>query len=264
MQYLAGMKEQSFTLILKEELQKRKSKNPGYSLRAFAKSLGLSSSFVSKVLNAKKNVSRETALTIASRLNIDEEVMQIVFSDAPNFKLKQMEFDTVAVDEFHFISDWHHFAILESVTLADFQVESRKKQIKWFAERLSITEDRAGSAVERLERLKLLSTDENGNILGIEKNNTAISSQVPTSANREHERQILEKAIEALERTPFEHRSQSSMMMAIPASRVDEAKEKIKTFRREMSTFLQRKGKRDSIYQLSISFFPLTKIESKK
>lgn len=257
------MKEHSFSLLLKEELQKRQSKNPGYSLRAFAKTLGLSSSFISKVLNAKKNVSHETALTIASRLNFDEEIVQNIFASAPNFKLKQMEFDTVAVDEFHFISDWHHFAILEAVTLSDFQVENRKKQIKWFAERLSITEDRASSGVERLERLNLLKTDADGNILGIEKNTTAISSQVPSSANREHERQILEKAVDALEKTPVEHRSQSSMMMAIPASRVDEAKEKIKAFRREMSTFLQRKGKRDSIYQLSISFFPLTKIESK-
>ena len=245
------------------EIKKRKSKNPGYSLRAFAKSLGLSSSFVSKVLNAKKNVSHETALIIASRLNLDEDVVQIYFTDAANLKMKEMEFDNVAVDEFHYISDWHHFAILEAVTLSDFKNEPKKNQVQWLADRLSLTEERTSLAVERLARLKLLELDAKGNILGTAKNNTTVAAGVPTAANREHERQLLEKAITALDEIPFEYRNQSSMTMAIPASRFNEAVDKIKTFRREMSTFLQRKGKRDSVYQLSVSFFPLTKVNEK-
>lgn len=247
----------SFSVFLKQELQRRKNKNAGYSLRAFAKSLGLSSSFVSKVLNAKKNVSQETMMAIASRLSVDEDSLHDYLSQLPNFKLKNMEFETVAVDQFQYISDWHHFAILEAVSLTDFKADM-KDQSKWFAERLSISEERASSAVQRLVRLGLLTTNDKGQVLGIQKNHTTIGG-VPSSANREHERQLLQKAIEALEEVPVVDRSNSSMTMAIPMSRVKEAREKIIAFQREMSTFLQRKGKRDSVYQLSIAFFPLTK-----
>lgn len=251
----------SFSVFLKEELQRRKNKNAGYSLRAFAKSLGLSSSFVSKVLNAKKNVSQETMMAIAARLEVEEDALHSFLSQLPNFKLKNMEFETVAVDQFQYISDWHHFAILEAVSLTDFKSDI-KDQAKWFSERLSITEERASTAIQRLVRLGFLEVDANGKVLGITKNHTTIGG-VPSSANREHERQLLQKAIESLESVPVTDRSNSSMTMAIPASRVKEAREKIIAFQREMSTFLQRKGKRDSVYQLSIAFFPLTKILNK-
>lgn len=252
----------SFSVFLQEELQRRKNKNAGYSLRAFAKTLGLSSSFVSKILNAKKNVSQETMMSIAARLEVDEDAVQDFLAQLPSFKLKDMEFETVAVDQFQYISDWHHFAILEAVTLTEFSPEI-KNQAKWFAERLSISEDRAASAIQRLVRLGLLEVNSSGKILGIEKSRTTIGAGVPTSANREHERQLLQKAIVALEEIPISERSNTSMTMAIPASRVKEAKEKIKIFQREMSTFLQRKGKRDAVYQMSIAFFPLTKITKK-
>lgn len=248
----------SFSIFLKEELLKRQSKNTSYSLRAFSKSLGLSSSFVSKVLNGKKNISPKTMMTIASRIEVDEEVIETLLSHHPKYKAEASVFESVAIDQFQYISDWHHFAILEAVTLYDFESNP-----KWFANRLGITEDRAALALQRLIRLGMLKTNSEGEITGLVKNHTTIGVTAPSSANTEHERQLLHKAIEALDEFSTTERSQSSMTMAIPASRFLEAKEKIKTFQREMTTFLQRKGKRDSVYQLSVSFFPLTKTNNK-
>lgn len=249
---------QPFSIFLKEELLKRQIKNTNYSLRAFSKSLGLSSSFISKVLNGKKNISPKTMITIASRIDADEEVIEGLLLNHPGYKMQESAYKNLAIDEFQCISDWHHFAILEAVTLNDFE-----PQAKWFANRLGITEERAALAIQRLTRLGMLKTNAASEIIGIVQNYTTIGVATPSSANTEHERQLLQKAIEALDQFSTTERSQTSMTMAIPVSRFIEAKDKIKKFQREMTTFLQRKGKRDSVYQLSVSFFPLTKSNNK-
>ena len=240
----------TFSNLLKEELIKRQSRNKGYSLRAFSKMLGLSSSFVSKVLSGKKNLSEQTMLSVASRLNLDESIIEdIVHTSSKGFAA----IENIEIDCFQYISDWHHYAILECVTLHDFESSP-----EWFSHRLGITVERASSAIERLVRLNLLSLDDKGQIIPRVRNNTTISSQVPSFAHTEHERQLLNKALDALDEVPKNLRSQTSMTMAIPESRIDEARQKIIEFQREMMKLLQRRGKRDSVYHLSISFFPLT------
>jgi hypothetical protein len=48
--------------------------------------------------------------------------------------------------------------------------------------------------------------------------------------------------------------------MAIDPRDLPEAKERIKKFRRELMTYLQRKGTRfDEVYQLAISLYPISK-----
>jgi len=246
----------TFSSLLKEELIKRQSRNKGYSLRAFSKMLGLSSSFVSKVLSGKKNLSEQTMLSVASRLNLDESVIEDIVQTSPK---GHTTIENIEIDQFQYISDWHHYAILECVTLQDFESTP-----EWFSRRLGITVERASSAIDRLVRLNLLSLDDKGDIIPRVKNNTTISSQVPAFAHTEHERQLLNKALNALDDVPKNLRSQTSITMAIPESRIDEARQKIIEFQREMMKLLQRRGKRDSVYHLSISFFPLTYNITKK
>ena len=243
----------SFTVLLKEELNRRQRKNPGYSMRAFSKSLKLSSSFVSKVLNGQKNISPKKMLSLASMLNADQDAVEEMITRSPSYKVDNIKFAALAVDQFEYIADWHHFAILEAISLQDFESNP-----KWFAQRFGITEARADQAIKRLLRLGLLKIDKKGNLSDDVQHRTTIGASVPSTANTEHERQLLQKAIEALDEIPKTERSQTSMTMSIPSSRFKEAREKILTFQREMAAFLQRKGKRDSVYQLSISFYPLT------
>lgn len=83
-----------------------------------------------------------------------------------------------------------------------------------------------------------------------------------SKAHREHQKQILEGAIDALENTSIEVRSQSSMTIAIDTNNLDAAKELIKNFRREMGRLLSSSSQLDEVYQLSISLYPLTEIKS--
>ncbi len=55
-------------LFLRDELNKRNLKNPGYSMRSFAKFLGLSPSALSRLMNSKSKPSAATLLAIEEKL----------------------------------------------------------------------------------------------------------------------------------------------------------------------------------------------------
>lgn len=218
--------------------------------------MGLSSSFVSKVINGKKNVSTETIQMIASRLKLEDQTYEDL--SAHLTQNKDLHFEEINIDQFSFISDWYHYALLELVTL-----ESFKSDVSWISNQLGISEEKTNMAINRLARLGLIKIDKKGKITTLNKNLTNAHQPVPASAHTEHERQLLKKALEALDDVPKAERSQSSMTMAIPSTRLIEARKKIKQFQRDMTLLMQRKGTRNTVYNLSISFYPLTKTNTK-
>ena len=57
--------------IIKEEFSKRVTRNSSYSLRAFARDLGVSPASLSCFLNQKKGISEKKATDIAGRLDLN-------------------------------------------------------------------------------------------------------------------------------------------------------------------------------------------------
>ena len=244
---------------LNHELTVRRIKNKHYSLRAFALSLGLSSSFLSKLIQGKKSVSEKTLLKIGTRTGLNAEQIEYYRTKLPTFRPDRLDFANLEQDHFQSIADWQHYAILEVVTLPDFEPNAT-----WIAERLQISETKARNGFDRLLRLGLLKKNASGEIDRVTHNFTTTDFPTPTSACREHERQVLELAIEALDKVDVRERDQSSLTLAMPASRMKEAQKKIDQFRREMASLLQRRGKRDSVYHLSISLYPVTRPQIRK
>src|SRR5689334_15303008 len=67
------MVQQDFRSTLRNELAERCRRNPRYSLRAFARDLGIEPARLSDVLNEKKGFSKTLALRLASRLGFSEK-----------------------------------------------------------------------------------------------------------------------------------------------------------------------------------------------
>jgi hypothetical protein len=65
-----AQKTGSYRDLLKRELESRCGRNPRYSLRAFAKDLGLSAPRLSHVLNGRFGLSRAAAEAIADKLGL--------------------------------------------------------------------------------------------------------------------------------------------------------------------------------------------------
>lgn len=63
-----------FVEILKKEYERRKSKNPAFSMRGFSKFMDMDSSNLNKIMNYKKTIGRKTIQKICEKLNLDKSV----------------------------------------------------------------------------------------------------------------------------------------------------------------------------------------------
>lgn len=244
--------------LLREELARRASRNPKYSLRAFAKTLGLSSSFVSKLMNGQRPLTKKTFAKISPYLSLSPVQVSNLMESMGEKAHLNLKFDNLDPDRFQLISDWYHFAILELSTVQGIVLNPKSVSAC-----LEISIHEAKVALERLQRLGLLNQENELSPAPV-RNFSTLGPKFASEANRNQQRQILQMAIRALDEIPIEHRNQSSVTLAIPMSRLNEAKAKITAFRREFSRDLQRHGERDSVYHLSISFYPVTVSHPKK
>jgi hypothetical protein len=239
-----SMQQELNRLVL--EYVERKAKNPRYSERAFAKSIGLSPGFLKLFFQGKRCISAKRAKEIADRLGWDEIEAGELINDVNRKKLIQEEKAIVAVDRFMEISDWYHFAILELLKVKN------SLTAKELSNQLGISPLEAEFSVRLLCKHGLLKS-KNGKL--IPKDNYIVPS-CSSSAIRKFHKQCLSKAIDAIEEQTKEERDLRSLTLAFDESRKDEASAFIKEF---VSKFEKKFGTGDfnRVYQLTLAFFSL-------
>ena len=247
----------SFASFLRHEWQRRRAKNARYSLRAFARDLNTSASSLSRVMSGERAVSKIMKTRLLHALG-QPPALAGQMSDVEDSELPPA-FARIEEDAFAVIADWHHYALLELL-----QTTGARGQPAWIARKLKISVDEATFALERLGRLGLVRFTAGGAKIVRENNSNVLplAQLARSKAHRAHQRQVLRKALDALEAVPLAQRDQSSMTMAIPAKLLPKAIRMIDDFRREFCATLQRGSRKDAVYQLSLSFFPLVLSEA--
>ena len=259
--------DKDYRTILLEELELRSNRNNRYSLRAFARFLGLTSARLSEILNRKSGLSREAAAKIAKRLDFSETETEIFcdlveseharspvqrkFAKIKLQRYREPEYRQLQMDAFRVVADWYCFAILELAKLDVFQNDEN-----WIAKALSITPAEAKAAVERLQRLNLLEL-QNDKLVPTE-NFTASPSGVASDAIKKFHQQILKKALASLTVQPLEARDYAAAIMRFNVSRLPEAKAMLKEFRRKFGAKMSDSVTNSDVYCLSTQFFNLT------
>ena len=242
-----------FRVFLQNELMRRCRVNPRYSLRAFARYLEIEPSALSKLLHGKRAFSTNTIQRLGRRLGLDTADLERMSSQREKKLPRPDDYETLALDHFRIISDWYHYAILELTRTKGFKADT-----KGVARVLGISVPEVNTAVERLVRLGMLEITPEGTWIDRAEFVTTIGHAFTNVGFRNLQRQILAKAIHALDEIPLERRHQSSMTMAIDSSRLPEAVERIKKFRRDLCKYLEAGENVDSVYNLTISLYPLT------
>ena len=263
--------QETYRTILAEKLEDRCSKNPRYSLRSFARDLHLAPARLSDILRGRYGLSREAAQKIAHCLRMTEAETRrfcdlVESQHARNPKARrdaalrlesasETPYQQLTLDGFQVISDWVHFAILELCLVEGFQ-----SNFDWIAKQLGISVHVAKAAIERMQRLDLIEEKE-GKLLPTD-GFTASPNDIPSDAIKKFHRQILEKALLALDFQTVEERDISTMILALDQREIPEAKKYIKDFRRNFDKKFGKATTKNSVYCLAIQLFGLQ--ETKK
>jgi transcriptional regulator with XRE-family HTH domain len=72
------------------------------------------------------------------------------------------------------------------------------------------------------------------------------------------EKKMKRKLERLLEKMPTEEREQSTISINVDEARLDQAKDMIKNFRRDLATFLDAGATEGKTYQISLSMFPIS------
>ncbi|MCX6123502.1 MAG: DUF4423 domain-containing protein [Proteobacteria bacterium] len=251
-------------MYLQNQFQHRADRNPKYSLRAFAKDIGIDAGQLSKTLAGKLLLSMKRAGLIVTHLNIDSEERELFLRSVAQEQSSQLvsqpnsarsrheKFDEAVLDYDRFLamSDLTHFAVLELTFLDGFKSDPR-----WMARKLKIPVIEVEAAINRLIRLGVLSKTESG-YRKTQKNISSGYIEFSSEALRALHRQVLKQAIESLSRDSHELRSNHSVTLAIDSSKLKIAREMTMKFLNELTQVLES-GKQSKLYQISFNLFPL-------
>lgn len=241
-------------MYLTAELAQRCKRNPRYSLRAFAKILGLSPSGLSMLLSGQRSLKSTTAKKIAERLGFSPQLTEEFLNSCSKINKKMIcdhsRYQKISLETYEVIADWQHYAILSLTETKDF-----KPRLEWIAKRLGISRAETKLAVDRMVRLGILD-------IGIWKQvggPIKVENEIASSATQRNQTQILEMAIESLKNDPFETRDMASMTLAIDPAHLPMAKEEMRKFRRYLSEKIESLGNQKEVYHLALQLYPVSK-----
>lgn len=244
-----------FRNALNDEFLRRTKKNPRFSIRAFSQQLEIEPSSLAQILGGKRKLTQKMCNRLGTKLGFGPLKMRTLMKNAKRLDKSFTAFNKLEEDAFKVIAEWYYYAILELTYCDEFQGKPL-----WISRVLGISLAEAIDAIERLKRLNYLEISPEGKWIDRLGDSNNLGNEFKAPAFTEHQRQVLKKALEALDKTSYDKRVQSSMTVAVSKEKVVEAKSMILNFIEELNDFLKTGPTKDEVYNISVSLYPLTKI----
>jgi uncharacterized protein (TIGR02147 family) len=249
--------------ILKQALAKRCERNPRYSLRAFARDLDVSPSYLCEIMKGKHKLTRQVARTIATRLLLDASTRSRFDSlvglanatdsnERERYRRKLAVLDTTSSidqDKFEVIGNWRDLVALQAMILKDHVAS-----VPWLAERLGQSIHWAEDCVRRFKQLRLIKEQNSKWVPTF--NNLSCESSIPSKVIRRFHKGLLRKVIQAVDFDINTKRS-DALILAVKKDQLPAAYERLKSFVQEFDQEFGVQDGADMVYAVSLHFFPL-------
>jgi uncharacterized protein (TIGR02147 family) len=249
---------------MREGLSLKQRNNPHYSLRAYARDIGIHPATLSQIINGKRALPVKDSEKVIKRLNLGPKERSLFIDSLTKSKtynqIKISEEDNrLVLDESYYkiIAEWEHFAVLELFNISDFL--RTKEDV---AERLDLTANRTDVVINNLLICKLLETDTEGKFVKIHSD-VKTADDIVSQALRDSHKEAMQMGIAKVEEIAIELRDFSSYTLAVDMNKIPEAKSLIREFRKKMAALLDE-GDRKEVYQLAIQFYPLSNLNTIK
>ncbi|MFS4459774.1 TIGR02147 family protein [Bdellovibrio sp. HCB2-146] len=239
-------------LTLHYEHQKLQ-KDGKYSLRSFAKDLGLSPGRLTELLQQTNIPTIKTLEKIATSLKLSEIQRRELFIAAEQDKKQRLlhQADVVLKEQdLHLIVDWVPYAIVSLLMTRDFHLSAEN-----VSTRLGVSFQQASDSIEKLKQFKMIYELDGKWIAG--KPKIATETDIPSEMIRHSHREKMELAVQRMNQVPVELRDFSSITFPADPKNLEVAKKMIIDFRRTLAETMSRGGPTE-VYSLNLQLFPLS------
>lgn len=242
---------------LKLELNARRLRNRRYSTRKFAKDLNISAAVMSRILNNKITVSKRILETISKKIDIPYDLSKQVLNQTSNRVKQESQIKYLTIDQIKLIKSWYFSAVCEAITLPKFNQDTQ-----WLAKKLCISKDSIDECIEFLFQCDLIKLDKTGQLLLSHKEISSLAIGPTKLELMNLQEDFFKNSTMQIKTCRIEERDHSTIVMSMDRELIDDVKLRIKKFRRELATHIEKKSadNKNSVYQLSIGFSPLIKL----
>jgi uncharacterized protein (TIGR02147 family) len=247
---------------IREGLSLKQRTNPHYSLRAYARDIGIHPATLSQIINGKRALPVKDSEKVMKKLNLGPKERSLFIDSLTKTRTFNQitiseEDNRVLLDESHYkiIAEWEHFAVLELFHIEEFQ--RTKDDV---ARRLDLTSNRTDVVINNLLVARLIELDETGKLVKVHED-VKTTDDITNQALVDSHKESMQMGINKIDEIALELRDFSSWTLAIDMNKFHDAKMLIKEFRKKMAVLLSE-GERKEVYQLAIQFYPLSNLES--
>jgi plasmid maintenance system antidote protein VapI len=247
-----------FRRVLQEELALRCARNPRYSLRAFARHLGLDHSTLSQLLRGRRRFTARTIERVSKRLAFAPEMITqfVELERTPPEPWESRELTQLSRDAALSLAEWHHHAILELTRLTSFRPD-----VRWISRVLDVPVDDVNIAITRLARLGLLDMRARDRWLDVAGDAEARLDRV--SARTVGALAARSRALTTSDGSQPAHYSATTVAVTTKTGR--RIAERVERFRREVAELMaNEEGDRDQVYCLELAFFPVANLTTEQ
>jgi uncharacterized protein (TIGR02147 family) len=255
---------------LDEHFTQKRLQNSRYSLRAYARDLGIHVSTLSKVIKGQRSLPFSSLQRVTAVLGLDKEDQSkfctsvlrnrglglskgFDWIESPGLVLKNDQ-------HFRIISEWEYFAFLNLMKLKSFSC-----QIKWVARRLGISESRARKVFADLKAAGLVKVLEvNGGEQWVRtESRMQTSDDVTSLALRIGHQNDLRLAASKMWDLPTELRDFCSLTLPAKPESLKKAKKMVREFLQQIEELMEVSDATE-VYQVAVQIFPMTVIANQK
>lgn len=255
--------------------QEKKRSNRRWTMGAWAKRMGLkTTSSLTKVVNGQRNPGPDITNKFIEYFSFSAEEadyfrdlvqlhkvkrdprLSVVLMEKLQSQTGSNDFVFLDAQTFAVISDWYCYAIREMVQLDQFFEDS-----DWISRRLrfKVAPRQVRNAIKNLLAVGLLKRNAKGQ-LELHETRIDTTPDVAGEAVKRYHEQSLENAKLAVRTVEIHKREMTCTTFVTDSRLMPEAKAEIRKFRAKFAKLFER-PKGDSVYQLHLSYFPLTRFQ---
>lgn len=261
------MEKPYFVHVLEDEFQKRKAKNPHYSMRAFAGAVGVHASSLCRIFAGKEDLAVKSALGVASKISLSDSAKRLFLQSVVEVRKEKErskmgeaigapelrpQLTAVNPQDCAMVFNLEAHALLQ-LTLTDGFLSNTE----FISKRLGIEPAKVEQLIESLVKFGLLEKKD-GVIVNPQASFTAVKNESTDELRKNHQMRILERAAESVRKDDFSIRANYSVSAAIDPSKMPVVREKVLKFLESLTDELES-GARTEVYQLNFNIFPLSK-----
>lgn len=261
-----------YRTYLKDFYTLKKEENSFYSLRYMGGKVSVDPSHLLKIFQGQRHIGNKLIDTFIQHCGLSGSDAEY-FTNLVKFNKAKTDSDCkiyyerllslrgttahkLEKQQYEFYSKWYYSAILTMLDYYHFSGDYDQ-----LASKLSppITSSQARKAIQLLKNLDLIRQNSNG-IWELTHKILTTGDHFRSIAVKTFQDETLQLAIKSLHEQPAEKRNISTITMTISEKKLDLMNEVITQFRESLLKIAHDETEADSVYQLNIQFFPLTKV----